>query len=678
MEMIRYTDEELAAIVADGVRSSNTEWSSKIADQRQVAYEYYFGERPAVPQKNSSDHVSRDVFDAVESLREKLLRVFTSGRHIVRFEPTSEDDVEAAMARTRYVEAVAMKKNPGYSLLQTAFQDALLQKVCCFKRYYKTEIIKSPQSFSGPEEDVQAAMAQGLEVTAIESVQESVVPMPTQLGMVGVPVRTVTGTAIRDDDRSRVVIEVVPPEDVFIDGNATSTDTARFIAIRWRKTKAELIAEGFPADVVGDISQADSLTDDTIDMARRSYDATFSDTATSGERELITGYEAYLYLDGETPSDQDPGEAMLWQVISCGSTVLAKEPVREMPFRFWSPIHLAHRPIGLSIADVTQDIQRTNSNVTRGILDNVYRVNTGLRIANLSILRNARDLIDNPIGGVIDSPDTSAVNVIPQPAISSATGMLLELMASEKEMRTGDSRLSKGLENQTVLSHQNAEGMIDRLMDASNERVLGMARAFAETCWRPLMLDLYRLGYESNYAVDMEVGGSYQSFSPQMIPYSEDCTVTVALTPEAGTQRAAMLMSLNAALSADQELGPLYGTKERYALMAQVFDLLGQPNWLADPASEEGQQRLQQAQQMKQMAMQMQMQETMAKVQKDQAEAMQKRDGLQLDVVAKASDQALKEAQFQWQKLMDVKEAELEKTQKRPVAIGDRKVRQAG
>ena len=69
----------------------------------------------------------------------------------------------------------------------------------------------------------------------------------------------------------------------------------------------------------------------------------------------------------------------------------------------------------MSIADVTVDLQKTNSNIVRGILDNVYRVNTGLRIANLSILRNARDLIDNPIGGVIDSPDPTAVSVIPQP-----------------------------------------------------------------------------------------------------------------------------------------------------------------------------------------------------------------------------------------------------------------------
>lgn len=675
MEMTRYTDEELAEVVKMNLASSNTEWSSKVAEQRTTAFEYFYGDRPAVVQKNTSDHVSRDVFDAVSSIGEKMLRVFTSGRKVVRFTPLSEDDVKFAAARTKYVDAVVMRKNDGYLLLQTAIQDALLQKVCCFKRHWKRENVKVPQSFKESEDVVTAAMSQGLDVTEIEDVTEEVIPVPTMQGPIPVPVRMVTGTAMQDQDRSRIVVEAVPPEDIFIDGAAPTVQAARFIAARWRKTRAELIAEGFPADIVNDLSPAESITVDGTDTARRSVDMTIRNDVSVEERALLTGYEAYLWLDAETPKSEDAGAATLWQVICCADKVLHKEPVAEMPFRFWSPIHIAHKPIGMSIADVTVDLQKTNSNIVRGILDNVYRVNTGLRIANLSILRNARDLIDNPIGGVIDSPDPTAVSVIPQPGISSATGLLLELMSSEKEARTGDTRLAKGMENQNVITHQNSEGMIDMLIGASNERVLGLARAFAETCWKPLMLDIYRLGYENDYAVGIEIDGKYTEFSPRQAPYSESCDVSVALTPEEGVKHAQRLMSIHAVMSKDPALSPLYGAKEKYAVWSQVFDLLGEPNWLCDPTSKEGAARMQQAAQQQQQMAQVAMQKEMAPMAKAQADAAAKRDDLQLKALAKADEQALKEAQFSWQKLVDAAEVDLERRQDRPVALGKEKNR---
>lgn len=677
MEMTRYTDKELVELVRQSLQATHTDWSSQVAAQRVAAFDYYYGELPAVTQKNTSDHVSRDVFDAVESVREKLLRVFTSGRRVVRFAPMSEDDVEAALARTKYVEAIVMKRNAGYTLLQSAFQDALLQKICCVKRYWKTEVVQTPKTFTAPEEVVREAMAQGLDVTEVSDITEQVVPVPTAQGIMPMAVKMASGTAMEAEDRSRVVIEVVPPEDMFIDGSAETLDKARFFAVRWRKSRAQLIAEGFPYDIVAGLSSTDSLADDAVDNARRSFDASTAQDDAADELALLTGYEAYIYLDAETPKGEDAGEATLWQIIVCGDQVLAKEPVAEAPFRFWSPIHIAHKPIGLSYADVSMDIQRTNSHAVRGIIDNVYRVNAGLRIANLAILRNPRDLIDNPIGGVIDSPDPMAVSVIPQPAISSATGLLLELLSAEKEARTGDTRLAKGMENQAVITHQNSEGMIDRLMNASNERVMGLARAFAETCWAPLMLDVYRLGYENDYQVPIEVGGRYQPWSPKMAEYSEDCEVSVALTPEEGEKHAQRLLAISNVMAADPELAPLYGAKERYAVMSQVFDLLGEPNWLCDPATEEGQMRMAQAAQQKALAMQMEMQKAGAPMAKAQADAAHKQQSLALDALQKADQQALKEAEFQWQRETDKAEIKLETQQKRPVAI-DRPKSRAG
>lgn len=665
-DMVRYTDSELVALVMQEVQASNTDWSSSIQAGRENAYRYYYGELPVVVQKNTSDHVSRDVFDAVESMKSKLLRVFASSRLPVRFAPMNEDDVEAAKARTEYVQAVLRDNGGAYRLLQTAFHDALIGKLCCFRRQWKTERVRVPQTFSAPEQDVIAAQAQGLEIDAIESVDESAMPVPTQAGIVQVPVRIVSGTAIKTEDRSRVVVEVIAPEDVVISGTATNLETARFIAVRSEKTRAELVADGFAPDAVARLSSTDGIGQSQGNIGRDDWRETQIGTE---ERELLTVWEAYLYLDADTPPDQDAQDAQLWSVIICGDTVLAKERIREMPLRFWCPFPVSHKAIGQSVADVTADLQRTNSNVVRGILDNVYRVNTGLRTANMAVIRNPRDLIDNPIGGVIDTPDPTAINVVPQPAISPATGLLLELMASEKEMRTGDTRLAKGMQNEAVISHQNAEGMIDRLMTASNERLMEMARSFAEMCWRYLMSDIYRIGYENNHTIMIRSGNGYVQFSPQMAGYADVCDVSVALTPEEGTKHAQRLLALHQVLSADPAVQPLYGAKERYALLAQVCELLGEPNWLADPASPDGQARMAQAAEQQAMIQQMTLQQAQAKALREQVEARAKMDSLQLSAMQGADKQALDEEKFRWQQKVDVTEAQLEARQRRPVAL---------
>jgi len=669
MSMTRYSDREIVEIIKREIRASNTDWISAINSDRDRAYDYYYGRLPNVPQVNTSDYISRDVFDAVESIREKLLRVFTSSRRVVRFRPASEDDVDNAKARTEYVHSIIMDVNNGYRLLQTLLQDALLKKVCCVRRYWHTERVREPQKFSAPEAQVQAAMIQGLEVESIDDVAEQPVAMPTPAGPVAVPVRMVSGTAVTVEDRSRVTVEAIAPECVYIDVNCDDINKARFICIRAEKTRADLVAEGFDPQIVAGLSSTDMVGADSASRSRNQYNMT-PDKVGEDERELLTIYEAYLYMDADTPPNEPAQDATLWQVIICGDDIISMERVREMPFRFWSPLHIAHRPIGMSIADVTMDLQRTKSNVVRGIVDNVFRVNTGLRIANLSVIRNARDLVDNPIGGVIDSPDVGAINVVPQPAISPATGALLELLASEKEARTGDNRMAKGLENQNIITHQNSGDMVNMLMSASTERVMGLARSFAETLWRPLMLDVYRLGYENGYSLAIEANGEYQDYNPAEFPYSTTLAVSIALTAEECEKHAARLMGLHQFISSDAAIAPLYGARERYAIISEICDLLGEPNWMADPTTQDGLQRMIAAGQQQQLMQQVALADQQAKIEKMQAETARMRDGLQLDAAKSADKQVLDEEKFKWQRKKDVAEAIIETTQKRPAAIG--------
>jgi hypothetical protein len=670
--MARYSESELVSLVTGEIQASLTDEYSALSEQRAAAHKYYNGELPLKPEVNTSGHVARTVFDSVESIKGKLLRVFTSNRNVVRFQPVSEDDVKGAQLRTEYTQAVMRDNNP-YQLLHDLLHDALLTKLACVKRVVEERSVLQVEEFTGqPMELLQnlPALDEAIEGIELTSVYDQVVTLDTPYGPAQRVVQVADGSLQRRKNTVRVDVEAIPPEDVFFGAGTSDPNKADFVAVRYRKPKYELVELGIDAELLEKVSSTDDLHFTNDKQARHSYDGTYGhEDAGRGERELVTVYEAYVRLDMDTPKGEPPVRAALWKVLIAGNQLLDSERLDEIPLRFWTPIMVSHKAIGLSEADVTMDLQKSDSNIVRGLIDHIYRTNTGLRRVDMTLVRNPRDLITNPIGGIINAPDNARIDVIPQAPLSSATGQVLELLAGEREARTGDTRLGRGLQSQDVLTHQNSEGMITKLMNAGNERVMQMARSFAEILWKPLMLDVYRLGYDAGQVVVMDVDGTFQPFDPRTIPYGEEMTVDVALTPEYGESRAQQLLSIATVINSDPELKPLYGAKEKYALMSEVFDLLGQPNWLAAPDDPEVQQRVMQAQARQKGDEDFQKALVARQFGIKEAEVELKREKLGLDAAVAADKQDLDEAEFEWQKKVDVAEFSLEKSQKRPVGL---------
>lgn len=678
MNKYRYQDAELVALVKDCVSNSQTHWESDIAKSRDRAYNYYYGKRPYAQDGNTSDYVSQEVFDSVEGLKAKLLRVFRSTRDVVRFVPVSEADVDNAQLRTEYVKRIFNKN--GYKILHDCFHDGLLSRLATVKRSWSEREVIDVETFT----DVPTAQAEAFAANPdvveviIEAETEQVQVVPSLLGPIEQMVPMASGTVRRKRMERDLVIEVIPPENVFIPEYCTDLDNLDSCAIRYDKPKYQLIQDGYDPEVVSKLSGT-SGEFDSLKSARDSDRQSFG--RATDERELVTVYEAYLPLDMTTPKGEPSQGASLYQIVVCGDKVLSVEAVAEIPLRFWSPVMVAHKAIGMSIADVTMDIQSSVTNAVRGMLDNVHRVNAGVRIADMELIRNPRDLIDNPIGGVINSPDMNAVSVIPQPQVSSATGSVLEILSQQKEMRTGDTRLGKGLETQNIVTHQNSGDMIDQLINVGNERPLQMARAFAELCLMPLLLDIYRIGYENKYVVRMEVNGEYQDFDPTSIPYADEMEIDVAITPEYGQQRAAQLAQMHGTLMQNPAIGPLYTLEEQYAVMSEIFGLMGMANWLANPKDPKVQQRIQSMQQegMKKAQMseqltakQVELEERKVVAQEQQVAmtAKARKEELDLNAAKSANDSSLKEREFAWKQQVDLAEFKIEKEQKRPVSLG--------
>jgi hypothetical protein len=710
----RYSDDEIARIIRDEIHSSHTDWETSISIQRENSHRYYYGELPDAPQTNRSQHVSREVFDTVETFKAKMVRTFTENQKVVNFPPLDEQDIEQAEVATKYVNSCFYKHNDGVGIITDAAHDAALLKQCIIKCWWDIRYTKEYEILTDlPREQLNMLLAQpDVEVSRILSEETKQTMMQTPQGPVPQIQNVVTVEVVKLVDNSKVRVEVIPPEDFYVDGSATNPYEANFQCQRSEMTASELVEDGYDPDLIETIGIGDSLEYDFEQHARHSFDDSWRWNKKEGENErrIIHVYEAYLRLDMD-----DDDEAELWQIIMAGDTVIHKQRVDEMPYFFFSPIRISHKAIGMSYSDVTMDLQRSITSIIRGGIDNVWLTNTTRLAANLEIIRNPRDVLDNPIGAIIDTPSPQDIVPVPTAQLNPATFQVLETLQVQKESRTGDTRMAKGLQNEQIISHQNAEDMINALMNVGNEKIMTTIRRFAEECFKPLLRRIYTLGIENGQIVSANVGGQMQQINPQGWQPREDLIVETALTPEEQQKEAMLLMGLDRAQKEDPELGVLYGIKEKYALWTRVHDLLGVTGsaFLGNPQNPEVQQRIQKVEAEREEEKQFQMQlmvkqaqagekmastgERMASTAETKAmvESQVKIGKLELETEVAKDEQRRKDGQFtheimsdkrdgglaqnrllfdinseMWDRYIDTEELVLEKRQERPVALG--------
>jgi hypothetical protein len=251
----------------------------------------------------------------------------------------------------------------------------------------------------------------------------------------------------------------------------------------------------------------------------------------------------------------------------------------------------------------------------------------------------------------------------------------------------------------TAVSKQNSSDLINTFMNASNRRVMIMARNLAENFLKPLMHDLYRLAveYEKEEKL-LQLDGQFIPVNPAFLGDRTEMTVAVALTPDEQAQEAQMLLSLDTQFTQnpqDPTLGGLYGQQQRHAMLSRAFDLLNIKDaaaYLADPNSPEFQQQMQMQQQQQQEEqdhqMQMQMEQTEFQAEMLQRQVSVQEGQLELDILKEQNRSVIERdkqehqeenedsrllmdaEKMKHQMKMDEAELVLEKTQNRNVSIG--------
>jgi hypothetical protein len=141
--------------------------AAQLMEDRADAMDYYLGnmERDMPAQDGRSRAVSTDVSDIIEGLMPNLMDIFAGSDEVMRFEPVSKEDEEAAQQETDYVNHVFMNQNPGFMVLYSMIKDALLSKTGIVKVWWDEREQEERETYFGLSEDQYAALAYAVQMS---------------------------------------------------------------------------------------------------------------------------------------------------------------------------------------------------------------------------------------------------------------------------------------------------------------------------------------------------------------------------------------------------------------------------------------------------------------------------------------------------------------------------------
>lgn len=522
---------------------------TEVAEQQMEALRRYFGEKYGDEEDGRSQVTTREVFEAIENIRPDLHRV-VAGTNVVSLVETSPADSQYAKQAADVLHFIYWDDNQGFENTDSFILDGLLHRRGYLAVYWCDYEYRAPQTLTGLNiMQVQQLMADpNVEILAQDFETQS------EAGGISLVVRRVKSPA-------KAVIEAIAPEDMRLNSRAVSIDDARYvgrvlrmlrgeIAQKWPQ-KAEQIRQysGGEGAAVGAVRRsedvrAERFQDDDID---------WTDSADEAADELEV-LEEYLRVD----LDGD-GYPELIRSYRLGDFILDETEVDENPFASWTPIRIPHRFQGLSMHDITADLQRISTVLTRAGLDAVYQ-----SVVN----REAFDATKIEADGPINSTYTGTkipVQGDPNGAILPLTGGLntatvawdaLELTARRIEDRTGVTRQARGLDSDQLTKEHSGAALRQLSMSADGRKEL-MARNLASGL-SDLFSKLYRLICRNqNQPRTAKIAGQWVEFDPST--WNSDCRVTIH---SGGMNREQTLVGLQ-----------MIGQEQ-----AQVIELLGPMN----------------------------------------------------------------------------------------------------
>ena len=552
-ELLAHIEQEEA--VAYGMNDA------ELSNQRAQAMRYYLGEPFGNEVEGRSQVVSYDVQDTVEASLPQLIKIFTAGDQVVKFDPRNPQDEAGAAQETDYINYLVMERNNGFEMLYCWFKDALISKNGYVKAYFEEEEDTEEEQYKGvtdaqlqmlaqgegikvlehtayPDPDMQQQYQQGIQMyhQAAAAAQQAGGPPPPPLP----PQPMLHDVKISvTEKRGCIRVKNVAPESIMIsvDTPGLKLDNARFVQHREHMSPEEAREAGFKVPDNADFAERDYFQQES--NARDLYAEQFGRMSDLADEILVK--DTYLRVDGKRR-----------RVVVIGNTIVLNEPCSVVPFACISPMLMPHRHIGRSYSDLTMDIQLIKSALIRGQLDNMYLSNNG-RYA-ISDRVNLEDMLTSRPGGVVRVEGTPGDAIFPlqHTPFPPTSFTMVEYLDTMKEKRTGVTAYNQGLDANSL--NKTATG-INAIMNAAAARLELVARVFAETGVKDLFLLVHRL-VRMNYTKPdiVKLRGTWVDIDPREWQNRYDMSVDVGLGTGSKDQQ---LMHLQTIIGSQQAAIPM-------------------------------------------------------------------------------------------------------------------------
>lgn len=583
------SEEELQNIVIAEIDDAQNYIDDVISPERATAGQYYKGEPFGNEEEGRSQAMSMDVRDTVQAMMPSIMKMFFAANNVVEFAPNGPEDVETAQQATDYVNYCLTRDNNLFNECYSTFKDALIRKNGIMKVWWDNEKDVTTHYFTGLDEATFSVLQSDptVEVKDVEiTYGEAPMMPPEMMGMPAPPMpATYDCTVVRTVEKGRLRVQSVPPEEFLIDRRARSIETAEFVAHRRYVTVSDLVKMGYDFDEVQDLG-FETLDDfegnpETFDRNPQAFVQITGRTDTTSRKVLyIEGY-VYVDMDGD-------GIAELCRVCVAGTAnkILHWEPCDFIPFVDFCPDPEPHTFFGMSIADVTMDIQLIKSNILRNTLDSLAQSihpRTGVVEGQVNI----EDVMNTEVGGIIRMRAPGMVQPFVMPFVGQQAFPMLQYMDELRENRTGISKAASGLDANALQSSTRAA--VAATITAAAQHIELICRIFAETGMKNLFRKSMQLIAKNQDAPRMvRLRNTFVPIDPRVWDTSMDVVVNVALGTGSNEEKMAFLGQVAAKQEMLMQMGaPLADMQGYYNTLAQMMALAGYKDptvFFKDPA----------------------------------------------------------------------------------------------
>ena len=644
-------DDSLLAMIEARKSAGLNYQDGELAARRENSLARYLGKPYGNERDGQSSVVTRQVLEAVEWTLPSLLKVFMSSPTIAEFSPVGPNDEAQAAQETLVINEALFRKNEGFMTISAWIKATLMEPNSYIKVYWNEEETTETEEYSGltfQEAD------QILNTDGIEPLEQEIrqIEIPTPMGM---QVIEVVDMRVRRTKMSgKPVVELVPPEELIIDDKlaTVSLESADFVCHTTRKTRSDLINLGFSEKVVyGLAAHAGVMSEASIRKENiAGYGSSLgAGSTTDDSMELIEVDETYLWVD----YDGD-GVAEFRRVLSVDGEVLDNEEATDLPFVSMSAVPLPHSHVGLSWAELVEDIQKIYTTLTRQLLNNMYRTNNPRTVVGQGVAMD--DILNDTSNGIIRAKNIANLRTEPITPIIGQVLPAFEMLDKMKETRTGVSRTTMGLDADAL--SRVAKGAFLGSLEQANQRLEALARIMAESGVKPLMLKLHRL-IKTNQTeeYDMQVSGQWQKVTPENWRDRNDMIITVGLG--SGNKQAQMealnhVMQTQGAMMQSPMAPQLINPQNMYNAAAKMIEVTGlhsPERYFRDPSKIPPQemQQIQQQQSQQQPDPLAEAQMEMAKVEREKAQLKAQTDQAAMQAKAQTEQQKLQAQVYQLQ-----------------------------